>query len=40
MRLLQDGRLAWALGAMSAHLAGSLLATWAGLLTGSRIWRT
>jgi CrcB protein len=39
MRLLQDGRLAWALGAMSAHLAGSLLATWAGMLTGSRIWR-
>lgn len=38
MRLLQDGRLAWALGAMAAHLAGSLLATAAGMLTASRLW--
>ena len=38
MRLLQDGRLAWALGAMTAHLAGSLLATWAGMLTAARLW--
>jgi fluoride exporter len=39
MRLLQDGRLAWAGAAMAAHLAGSLLATWAGMLTAQRIWR-
>lgn len=39
MRLLQDGRLAWAMGAMAAHLAGSLLATWAGIATASRLWR-
>lgn len=39
MRLLQDGRLAWAMGAMAAHLAGSLLATWAGMATASRLWR-
>jgi CrcB protein len=39
MRLLQDGRLAWAGAAMAAHVAGSLLATWAGMLTAWRIWR-
>jgi CrcB protein len=39
MRLLNDGRIGWAMGAMTAHLAGSLLATWAGMLTASRIWR-
>ena len=38
MRLLQDGRLAWALAAMAAHLAGSLLATWAGMVTAARLW--
>ena len=39
MRLLQDGRLAWAGAAMAVHVAGSLLATWAGMLTAWRIWR-
>ncbi len=39
MRLLQDHRLGWAFGAVAAHLAGSLLAVWAGMLTASRIWR-
>lgn len=39
MRLLQDGRIGWAVGAMTAHLAGSLLATWAGMLTADRLWR-
>lgn len=39
MRLLQDGRLAWAVAAMAAHLAGSLLATWAGMLSAQRLWR-
>ena len=39
MRLLTDGRLGWALAAMAAHLAGSLLATWAGMLTAARLWR-
>ncbi|MEN9629591.1 MAG: protein CrcB [Pseudomonadota bacterium] len=39
MRLLQDGRLAWACATMAAHLAGSLLATWAGMLTAQRLWR-
>ncbi|MFO1329768.1 MAG: fluoride efflux transporter CrcB [Rubrivivax sp.] len=38
MRLLQDGRMAWALAAMTAHLAGSLLATWAGMATAARLW--
>ena len=38
MRLVQDGRMAWALAAMAAHLAGSLLATWAGMLTAARLW--
>ena len=36
MRLLVDGRLAWAAAAMAAHLAGSLLATWAGMWTATR----
>ena len=39
MRLLQDGRLGWAAAAMSMHLAGSLLATWAGMATAARLWR-
>lgn len=39
LRLLTDGRIGWAMGAMAAHLAGSLLATWAGMLTASRFWR-
>jgi CrcB protein len=39
MRLLNEGRMAWALGAIGAHLAGSLLATWAGMLTATRLWR-
>lgn len=39
MRLLIDGRLAWAMAAMAAHVAGSLLATWAGMLTAARLWR-
>ena len=39
MRLLQDGRLAWAGAAMAAHLAGSLLATWAGMATAHHLWR-
>lgn len=38
MRLIQDGRMAWAVAAMGAHLAGSLLATWAGMLTAARLW--
>ena len=39
MRLLVDGRLAWALAAMAAHLAGSLAATAAGMWTATRVWR-
>jgi CrcB protein len=39
MRLLQDGRVAWAGATMAAHLAGSLLATWAGMFTAQRLWR-
>ena len=39
MRLLNEGRMAWALGAIGAHLAGSLLATWAGMVTATRLWR-
>ncbi|MCC7151475.1 MAG: fluoride efflux transporter CrcB [Rubrivivax sp.] len=39
MHLLQAGRTFWALVAMAAHLAGSLLATWAGMLTAARLWR-
>ncbi len=38
MRLIQDGRMAWAVAAVGAHLAGSLLATWAGMLTAARLW--
>ena len=38
MRLIQDGRLAWATAAIGAHLAGSLLATWAGSATAARLW--
>lgn len=39
MRLLQDGRLAWALAAISVHVLGSLLATAAGIATAARLWR-
>ena len=39
MRLLVDGRLAWAGAAMALHLSGSLLATWAGMLTAGRFYR-
>lgn len=39
MRLLQDGRLAWAGAAMAMHVVGSLLATWAGMLTAARLGR-
>jgi len=31
--LLQQGRAAWALAAAGAHLAGSVLATFAGIAT-------
>ena len=31
--LLQEGRLAWALGTAASHLTGSLLSTFAGLTT-------
>lgn len=31
--LLQEGRLTWAMGTVSAHLTGSLLSTFAGLAT-------
>ena len=31
--LLQSGRILWALGAVAAHLAGSLLMTFAGMAT-------
>ena len=31
--LLQEGRLMWAMGTVSAHLAGSLASTFAGLAT-------
>ena len=31
--LIQQGRLAWAMGAAGLHLAGSLLMTFAGVLT-------
>jgi CrcB protein len=33
MALIQQGRLVWALTSCLAHLAGSLLATWAGMAT-------
>lgn len=36
VHLLQQGRLAWAVGAIGMHLAGSLLATLAGMWTASR----
>jgi CrcB protein len=39
MRLLQEGRIGWAAAAMTLHLAGSLLATWAGMASASRWWR-
>ena len=38
-RLLLDGRLGVGLLAMAAHLLGSLLATWAGMASASRLWR-
>ena len=31
--LMQEGRLMWAMGTVSAHLAGSLVCTFAGLAT-------
>jgi CrcB protein len=31
--LLQQGRVAWAMGAATAHLAGSILMTFAGIAT-------
>ncbi|MFN4343008.1 MAG: fluoride efflux transporter CrcB [Azonexus sp.] len=31
--LLQEGRMAWAMGTMLSHLSGSLLSTFAGLST-------
>jgi fluoride exporter len=31
--LLQSGRAVWALGAVAAHLLGSLLLTFAGIVT-------
>ncbi|MDF3933734.1 fluoride efflux transporter CrcB [Pseudomonas citronellolis] len=37
LALLQEGRVAWALGAITVHVAGSLLATAAGVLTYSLI---
>ncbi len=33
VNLLQQGRLAWAGAALGLHVVGSLLATWAGLLS-------
>jgi fluoride exporter len=36
MRLLMDGRVAWAGAAMALHVGGALLATWAGMLSASR----
>ena len=33
MALIQHGRLVWALASCTTHLAGSLLATWAGMAT-------
>lgn len=38
VQLLQQGRLAWAMGTAGGHLAGSLLLTWAGLASVSA-WR-
>ncbi|MDN5848562.1 MAG: fluoride efflux transporter CrcB [Nitrococcus sp.] len=35
--LLQGGRLAWAIGAISIHVAGSLIMTLAGMATWYRI---
>jgi CrcB protein len=34
--LLNEGRLAWAMSAIATHVAGSLLATLAGLASGHR----
>lgn len=31
--LIQDGRMAWAMGTIITHLSGSLLSTFAGLMT-------
>ena len=31
--LLQEGRLAWAIGAIAVHLAGSLIMTFAGMVS-------
>lgn len=37
--LLQQGRIGWALAGVTAHLAGSLLATFAGIATVSLLSR-
>ena len=37
--LLLQGRLGLALGVTLAHVAGSLLAAWAGLHSGNWLWR-
>jgi CrcB protein len=37
--LLQQGRLSWAAGAITAHVAGSLIATLAGLATWEMVRR-
>jgi fluoride exporter len=37
MQLLQAGRVGWAMAAISAHVAGSLAATWAGIAS-ARWW--
>lgn len=39
VHLLQTGRNGWALAAIGAHLAGSLLATWAGMAMATRLLR-
>jgi CrcB protein len=38
--LLQEGRVAWALGAVSAHVGGSVLMTFAGVATVYLIQRS
>lgn len=38
MQMIQSGRLGWALAATSAHVAGSLLATWAGIASARAWW--
>ena len=38
MQLIQTGRLGWAGATVAAHVAGSLLATWAGILSARAVW--